>query len=116
MILAAIAFAALASGAEAAGAYDLSLEDRHCRVVLDAPSSAPEGSLVAADAAAGLVLAFPDCPAGLDEAAFWRLDSADNVLTLFDAMGEVLLTAAPGERRNWAGETAAGAPVQLSRR
>jgi hypothetical protein len=28
----------------------------------------------------------------------------------------VLLTAAPGERRNWAGETAAGAPVQLSRR
>ncbi|MCH8488853.1 MAG: hypothetical protein LAT81_02845 [Oceanicaulis sp.] len=116
MILAAIAFAALASSAEAPGAYELRLEERVCRVVLDAPSGAPEGSLVTVDGAAGLVLAFPDCPAGLDEAAFWRLNTADSVLTLFDGMGGVLLTAAPGERRGWAGETAAGAPVQLIRR
>lgn len=116
MILAAIASAALLSSAEAPGSYDLRLEERVCRVVLDAPSGAPEGSLVAVDAAAGLVLAFPDCPAGLDEAAFWRLNTADSVLTLFDGMGAVLMTAAPDEWRGWAGETASGAQARLSRR
>lgn len=116
MILAAIASAALSFTAEAPGSYELSLEERVCRVVLDAPSAAPEGSLVALDGAAGLVLAFPDCPAGLDEAAFWRLNTADSVLTLFDGMGGVLLTAAPDDRRGWTGETAGGARARLSRR
>ena len=116
MILAAIASAALSFTAEAPGSYESSLEERVCRVVLDAPSNAPEGSLVALDGAAGLVLAFPDCPAGLDEAAFWRLNTADNVLTLFDGMGGVLMTAAPDELRGWAGETASGVQAQLSRR
>ena len=116
MILAALASAAFLSGVDAPGSYQLRFEDRVCHIVLDAPSGAPEGSLVTVDGAAGLVLAFPDCPAGLDEAAFWRLNTADSVLTLFDGMGGVLLTAAPVERRGWAGETAAGAPVQLSRR
>ncbi len=116
MILVAFAKAALLSNADAPGSYQLRLEDRTCHIVLDAPSGAPEGSLVTPDGAAGLVLAFPDCPAGMDEASFWRLNTADNVLTVFDAMGGVLLIAAPGDRRGWAGETASGAPVQLSRR
>lgn len=116
MILTVIASAAVLSSAEAPGSYELSLEEQVCRVVLDAPSAAPEGSLVALDGAAGLVLAFPDCPAGLDEAAFWRLNTADSVLTLFDGMGEILMTAAPDDRRGWAGETAGGAQARLSRR
>jgi len=116
MILAAFASAALLSTAEAPGSYELRLEERVCRVVLDAPSAAPEESLVTVDGAAGLVMAFPDCPAGLDEAAFWRLNTEDSMLTLFDGMGGVLMTAAPDELRGWAGETASGAQAQLSRR
>ncbi|MCC5996305.1 MAG: hypothetical protein JJU18_08065 [Oceanicaulis sp.] len=116
ILAAALAALALDASAEAPGAYTLSAGERSCRIVLDAPSAAPEGSLIAPDGVSGLVLAFPDCPDGLDEAAFWRVTTGDGELVLFDGAGGVLLSAAPGERRNWTGETAAGAPVQLSRR
>ncbi|MBI1264267.1 MAG: hypothetical protein GC187_05995 [Alphaproteobacteria bacterium] len=115
MIATLIAAAALLS-IEAPGAYELRLDGAVCRIVLDAPSPVPEGSLVTTDGASGLVLAFPDCPSGLGEAAFWRADAAGTALTIFDAMGGVLLTAAPDGRRGWSGQTPQGARARLARR
>lgn len=116
MLAAALAALSLDAASAAPGSYTLSAGERRCRIVLDAPSRTPEDSLIAPDAVSGLVMAFPDCPAGLDEAALWRVSADTGELVLFDGAGVALLTARRDGTRQWRGETADGAPVQLSAR
>jgi len=121
---AALASAALLAGAahadgrspdSVAGRYQAMVETRSCLVVLDAPSQAPEDSLIAPDSASGFAIASPGCPAGLDEAAFWRLTDEGRVLTLHDGAGESVFEGAPHERAHWRGAVLSGDPALLTR-
>lgn len=112
-----IATGAAVSDDAAAGRYEAVFDGGSCRVSLS-PSAPPlPEALVRADTRTGLAIAAPNCPAGLDSATLWSHDpNAELSLSVFDASGALVYSAAPGPNRDWVGATAAGQAVRLRRR
>ena len=71
------------------------------------PESNHEG-----ETASGFAFAAPGCPAGLSQAALWRLSLADGALILADGAGEILFEGR-ADGPDWIGETPAGEAVAL---
>ena len=115
MILLALAAAASLQTADSApGRYTISGAGAPCTLTLQPSSAQPPESDVAADSAAGFVIATPTCPEALRDAVLWRISLTDGVLLLVDGAGDSAFTGQMDEN-DWIGTTRDRATLLLVR-